>query len=696
MTVSTLIFVFILISVTHASLQKSSNCGQMAACAVEKCLNRDLVERIIRESPKEKVFANLVEKFDMVCIASKCGNECSKCRQCHYALEQMSALAQGEKTSGICPKLETCVFDCLMENVDKVMSCVAKKCNVHCYDGDCPSCRVISRRIFGIICKKHNLIDTFEYAGTCPSLFMELADDYANRMSDENGPSKTDLQTAMRKLRALNANKLCFDCGARNPTWCTVTYGVFLCIDCSAVHRNLGVHLTFVRSTNLDTNWTWLQLRSMQLGGNSNATQFFKQHGCNTTEAQQKYKSRAAQMYRDKLLQLCQEAQRKYGQQLIIDTLTHADDSAKNEEEDFFSQDFTHSSASATSLSSDAYITDHKKPEDTQGPNVDHLDSAPVPTSAPVSVILKKPIKKATLGAKKNGLGAQKVRVNFDEIEQRAAEKEKQQEAEVAASKLAYQEEVVAKKDSEQAVEKMSARFAMQDIDAQRKSIEAKVAKDPTKAATVDRLGIGGVGRTKAVHSIAGGVRTIKQADSFTPIRKIQQKEEDDWEVVDDTKFGASSNHKDDDLFTNDYSKKTNSDEFFDSFETQPQKSRYSGNTSSSGNTTTTTRLAAPSSGSSSNVESAKKFGNAKAISSDMYFGTNEVDFETKSALSRFEGQTSLGSEDLWGNGSQQRQSSQVPDMGELKDSFRAGASKVAEKWSTLSNSFSSYMSDRY
>jgi hypothetical protein len=47
-------------------------------------------------------------------------------------------------------------------------------------------------------------------------------------------------------LRRVDGNTICADCGASEPDWASLNLGALLCIECSGVHRNLGVHISKV------------------------------------------------------------------------------------------------------------------------------------------------------------------------------------------------------------------------------------------------------------------------------------------------------------------------------------------------------------------------------------------------------------------------------------------------------------------
>ncbi|KAI4886159.1 hypothetical protein NFI96_019022 [Prochilodus magdalenae] len=72
--------------------------------------------------------------------------------------------------------------------------------------------------------------------------------------SNKTRKSSQSEAVALQAIRNAKGNDLCVDCEAPNPTWASLNLGALICIECSGIHRNLGTHLSRVRSLDLD-NW---------------------------------------------------------------------------------------------------------------------------------------------------------------------------------------------------------------------------------------------------------------------------------------------------------------------------------------------------------------------------------------------------------------------------------------------------------
>ena len=72
-------------------------------------------------------------------------------------------------------------------------------------------------------------------------------------------------------------NLVCVDCPMRLPRWASTNLGVFMCTNCSGIHRGLGVHISRVRSTQLD-KWTEEQVAFMERMGNVRANEYWEKN----------------------------------------------------------------------------------------------------------------------------------------------------------------------------------------------------------------------------------------------------------------------------------------------------------------------------------------------------------------------------------------------------------------------------------
>uniref|UniRef100_A0A671X8E1 ADP-ribosylation factor GTPase-activating protein 2 n=1 Tax=Sparus aurata TaxID=8175 RepID=A0A671X8E1_SPAAU len=434
--------------------------------------------------------------------------------------------------------------------------------------------------------------------------------------------------------------QVCFDCAAKNPSWASISYGVFLCIDCSGIHRSLGVHLSFIRSTELDSNWNWFQLRCMQVGGNANATAFFRQHGCSTNDTNAKYNSRAAQMYREKIRQQANAALSKYGTDLWFDSSAGSTPAAPEKKEaDFFAE-----------------LTQEQQTQHVWS-GIFKLDLTCVPRFSLMQ-----------LGAKK-GLGAQKVSSkSFSEVEKQAQVAEKMREEQAAEVKKQAEESIVA-----------SMRLAYKELEIDRKMEEKKIQNmEGKKREQAERLGMGFGSRSAVSHSVMSEMQVIEQESPIGAKSSSRSK----LDMFDEPGFTSGPPKYKDNPFTV-------GDSFGSRWDTEGGTASF-----------TTSWALEKEDPKEESSEARQKFANAKAISSDMFFGREtSAEYDAKTRLENMSGSTSISSADLFGDGSDKGRASgfdSVLPSGPDIAQFKQGVKTVAGKMAVLANGVMNTIQDRY
>ncbi|KAG5674558.1 hypothetical protein PVAND_004515 [Polypedilum vanderplanki] len=97
-------------------------------------------------------------------------------------------------------------------------------------------------------------------------IFKSLTGNESSKSKTQNPNDVAQLITNIKT--EVPGNSFCVDCDSPDPEWASLNLGILMCIECSGVHRNLGSHISKVRSLTLD-EWPPGHLAVMLSIGNS-------------------------------------------------------------------------------------------------------------------------------------------------------------------------------------------------------------------------------------------------------------------------------------------------------------------------------------------------------------------------------------------------------------------------------------------
>ena len=156
-----------------------------------------------------------------------------------------------------------------------LLTCTARICSTvdldYCFEVITPSYRCVYQADTELECQQW--VDSF--SGMINDL-LSVQQSRTNHTTDDNHVQHTQLLSQIR-----HNNPVCADCTSTSPDWCSINLGILICIQCSGIHRSLGVHISKIRSITLD-HWELSLLQLVGCIGNNIFNELYEYNLLNT------------------------------------------------------------------------------------------------------------------------------------------------------------------------------------------------------------------------------------------------------------------------------------------------------------------------------------------------------------------------------------------------------------------------------